>query len=247
MKAKAGKNDFFITPLEGVPLRKSMGQHVFEHLKHAIIRGDLPAGKRLVESRIAEAMDISRTPVREAIHKLEREGFLKKLPKGGFTVQELTREDIEETFGIRSVLESYAARLAALHHDAKALKALEKKIEEFQKYLDRGKLDILPEINTEFHDMLYALSRSPRLIKMISGLRDQIYRYRQIILKQEPLARTSNADHRLMVKFIRNRDADGVERLVRDHILRGQAAVLEALDRERKEPVSPPSASGERK
>ncbi len=76
----------------------------------------MSSGSRVVESRIAEALGISRTPVREAMHKLEREGLLQRQPKGGYIVLGLNRDDIEETFGIRSVLESYAARLAAVKH-----------------------------------------------------------------------------------------------------------------------------------
>ena len=90
--------------MEALPGRKSLGQNVFEKLKQAIIRGDLAPGDRIVEIQVAEALDISRTPVREAIHKLEREGLLKKLPKGGFTVMSLSREDIEETLGSGAVL-----------------------------------------------------------------------------------------------------------------------------------------------
>jgi len=73
VKQKAGWGD--------LPGRKPLGQHVFENLKRAIIRGEVTPGDRLVESRIAEALDISRTPVREAIHKLEREGLLRRLPR----------------------------------------------------------------------------------------------------------------------------------------------------------------------
>ncbi len=73
-----------IRPLTELPSRKSLGQHVFENLKQAIVRGDIPSEERLVESVIADALDISRTPVREAIHKLEREGFLKKTAAGWF-------------------------------------------------------------------------------------------------------------------------------------------------------------------
>ena len=114
-------------PLGALPGRKALGQHVFETLKEAIIQGGVAPGDRLVENRLAEALDISRTPVREAIHKLEREGWLRRLPRGGFTVMSLTRADIEETFGIRSVLESYAARLATLKHREEDRKELEEK------------------------------------------------------------------------------------------------------------------------
>jgi len=216
--------------LGAVPDRKSLGQHVFEHLKSAIVRGEVAPGDRLVESRLASALDISRTPVREAMHKLEREGLLRKLPKGGFTVVNLSREEIEETFGIRCVLESYAARLAAANSSEEELLPLEEKIREFQKCLDQGLLEDLPRINTQFHSLLYALSKSPRLIKMINDLTDQISRFRKILLKTDTWAETSNQDHRKMLEAIRKRDPNRVERVVREHIERGRKIVLYALE-----------------
>ena len=219
-----------ISPLTDPILRKSIGQHVFERLKSAIIQGSIPHGTQLIENRIAEEMQISRTPVREALHKLEREGFITKHAKRSFMVSRLTRADVEETFGIRSVLESYAARLAALNHQKNEIEPLVKKIEEYQKCCDNGQIDDLTRINTEFHDLLYALSRSPKLVKMINDLRDQICQFRQIILRHETLAKASNEDHRLMLEFIRKKNADGVEKIVREHILRGQEAVLREFD-----------------
>jgi DNA-binding GntR family transcriptional regulator len=219
-----------LRPMRGVQRRKSLGQMVYDHLRQAIVRGDIAPGTRLVESRIAGAQGISRTPVREAIHKLERERFIARLPHGGFSVLGLSRQDIVETFGIRSVLEGYAARLAALNHQADDLKPLDETIEEFERLLERKQLRRLPEVNTRFHDMLYALSRSPRLVGMIDALRDQIFRFRQILLKNERQARVSNEDHRLIMEHIRRRDAEGVERLVREHIVRGQRMVLKAID-----------------
>lgn len=213
-----------------IPERKSLGQHVFEHLREAIIRGEMAPGDRLVESRLAGALDISRTPVREAIHKLEREGLLEKLPRGGFAVVNLTREDIEETFGIRCVLESYAARLAAANCREEELLPLEEKIREFQQCLDQGLLEDLPGINTQFHGLFYALSKSPRLIKMINDLKDKIHRFRKILLKTEKWAETSNRDHRKMLEAIRRRDTEQVERVVKEHILRGERMVLRALE-----------------
>jgi DNA-binding GntR family transcriptional regulator len=145
----------------------------------------------------------------------------------------LTREDIEETFGIRGVLEGYAARLAAVKHEGPELEPLEEKIREYQACLDRGDLDALPRINTDFHELLYALSRSPRLIRMIADLGDWIHRFRRVILKSRKLAEVSNRDHRLMLAHIRRRDAEGAETRVREHILRGQEAVLKEFDAQR--------------
>jgi DNA-binding GntR family transcriptional regulator len=230
MAERVESKDLGLGSLSAIPDRKPLGHYVFENLKKAIVRGDFSPGNRLVESRIAEAMGISRTPVREAIHKLEREGLIRKLPRGGFSVSNLTHEEIEETFGIRSVLESYAARLAAIKHQRQELEPLEKKIEEFQYHLNRGEMEALLQINTEFHALLYAMSRSPRLIKMINDLQDQIYRFRRIILKIEMMAKTSNDDHRQMLRAMKKRDADRVEKLVKQHILRGQKIVLKELE-----------------
>ena len=226
MRKRAELKGFDPGPLQALHERKSLGQHVFDNLKQAIIRGNIAPGEWLVESHIAHMLGISRTPVREAIHKLERERLIERQPRGGFTVLGLNREDIEETFGIRGVLEGYAASLATIKHQPRELVALEQKVEEFQECLNKQQMDSLPVINTEFHDMLYALSKSPRLIHMINGLGDQIYRFREIILKDPTHAKTSHEDHRQMLKFMRKRDAEGVEKLVREHIRRGQEVVL---------------------
>ncbi len=226
MRKKAELKGFDPGPLQVLQERKPLGQHVFDNLKRAIIRGKIAPGEWLVESHIAEMLGISRTPVREAIHKLERERLIERQPRGGFTVLGLNRGAIDETFGIRSVLEGYAARLATIRHQPDELHALEKKITGFTHCLDKKQLEALPEINTEFHELLYDLSKSPRLIHMINGLRDQIYRFRQMILNNEKYAIISNADHIQMLKFMRQRDAEKVERLVREHILRGRDAVL---------------------
>lgn len=209
--------------------RKSLGQDVFEYLKNAIIDQTIEPGSRLVESKISDMLGISRTPLREALHKLEREEWIEKIPSGGFQVVALTKKDIEQTFGIRSVLEAYAARLAAENHTRKDLAPLEEKIKEFQSCLEKENTDKLTKINTAFHDILYRLSRSPKLIRMINQLRAQISRFRQIILNQEGYAQKSNEDHLRMLEAIRNKDGKAVEKLVRTHILKGKDAVMNEL------------------
>jgi len=209
--------------------RENLGNQVFEQVKEMIVRGEIPAGKRMIESEIAESMGISRTPVREAVHKLGAEGLLKPLPRGGYVVRGLDISDIEETFEIRSILESFAAYLAANRHSYEEILPLEEKIEEFQRNLDRNDLKELAQVNTEFHELLYALSRSQRLIKMIYNLRDEIYFLRKIILNSVDMARLSNKDHREIIKAIKKREAKKAETLVRDHILRGKEFVINEI------------------
>ena len=224
-----------LDPLKSLPLRTSLGQHIFSYLKEAIIKGDIAPGNRLVENRLAKFLGISRTPVREAFHKLEREGFIKLTPQGGYAVTGLTKEEIEDIFGIRSLLESYATRMAAIRHEGDDLLPLKEKIEEFRDCLDRHQLRDLTKINTEFHDMLYALSKRPKLIEMINNLRDQIYRFRRIILSEEKHAEISHKTHRKLLTALKKRDADRVENLMRKHILNGQRIVLNALENKKGE------------
>ena len=227
------KQEIHSKRLDPLPIRslkrENLSNQVFEQIKEMIVRGEITAGKRMIESEIAESMGISRTPVREAVHKLEAEGLLNPLPKGGYVVRGLDISDIEETFEIRSILESFASYLAAHRHSNKEIVPLEEKMEEFQRYLDKHDLKELARINTEFHELLYTLSRSPRLVKMIHNLRDEIYFLRKIILRSVDMARLSNKDHREIIKAIKKREAKKVERLVRDHILRGKEFVINEM------------------
>ncbi|MFH1115895.1 MAG: GntR family transcriptional regulator [Pseudomonadota bacterium] len=222
--------------LAPLPKRKPASEHIFEHLKQAITRGDIPPGSRIVERRIAETMEVSRTPVREAIHRLERDGLVTRQLPGGFVVTGLTPEEIEECFGIRAVLEGYAARLATVRHTPEQLQPLTAKIDLFEQHLKKDDLEPLTKINTELHDTIYELSGSPRLIKMINDLKDQIVRFRRIILKDRALALASHRDHRDMLNMMLKRKEKEVELLVREHILRGQTAVLKRYDNDRLKP-----------
>ncbi len=222
--------------LAPLPRRKPASEHIFDHLKQAITRGDIPPGSRIVERRIAETMEVSRTPVREAIHKLERDGLVTKQAPSGFVVTGLTPEEIEECFGIRAVLEGYAARLATVRHTPEQLEPLISKIDLFEEHLKKGDLEPLTKINTELHDTIYELTGSPRLIRMINDLKDQIVRFRRIILKNKTLALASHRDHRDMLDMMVKRKEQEVELLVREHILRGQTAVMNQYDNSQLKP-----------
>lgn len=217
--------------------RKSLGQDVFDYLKTAIIDQVIEPGARLVESRMADMLGISRTPLREALHKLELGGWVEKTPSGGFRVVTLTRQDIEQTFGIRSVLEAYAARLAALNYKDKELMPLEKKIKEYQDCLKTKKhWDKLQDINTDFHDLLYALSKNPKLIKMVNQLRAQLPSVHQVILKHDEIALQSNEDHIKILAALKDRDGDAVEHLLKTHIIKGKNMLLAQLIQSGKDP-----------
>ncbi len=214
-----------------VTRRKALREETYEAIKKAILRGTVKPGQRLKEEQLASEIGASRTPVREAFHKLEQEELVTRLPWGGFVVREWSRSDVEEIFGIRSILESYAAFLATEKIDEVKLGLLEDKLRESEEYVKRGETEKLIQLNTEFHDILYRSSKSRKLYHMINNLRDYFYRYRVAILGINGIPQRSLRDHKKMLLAMRKKDSALVEKLVREHILRGKEIVLEEFER----------------
>src|SRR4030043_2405293 len=118
--------------------KKTLREEVYESLRKSILHGKLNPGQHLIEEQLSNQVGISRTPVREAFHKLEKDELVTRLPKGGFAVREFTKDDVEEIFGIRGALESYAAYLATLHMTPDKISTLEKKLKESEEALGKG-------------------------------------------------------------------------------------------------------------
>ena len=212
-----------------VSKRKSLREEVYDSLKKSILHGKLKGGQRLIEETLAHQIGISRTPVREAFHKLERDDLVTRLPKGGFAVREFTKEDVEEIFGIRSALESYASYLATLHITPDKISQLEKKVKESQDALEKGDDEKVVQLNTEFHDLLYKSCKSKKLFEMINNFRDYFYRYRSVLLHTEKGRDYSTEDHRRMLEAMKKKNPRLVERLVRNHLARGKRSFLRKL------------------
>jgi DNA-binding GntR family transcriptional regulator len=219
-----------------VSKKKSLREEVYESLRKSILHGKLKAGQRLIEEQLANQVGISRTPVREAFHKLERDELVTRLPKGGFAVREFTKEDVEEIFGIRSALESYASYLATLHITPEKIAALEKKVEEAEDALESGDDEKLVQLNTDFHDITYKSCKSRKLIEMINNFRDYFYRYRSALLHTEKGMEYSIGDHRRMLEAMKKKNPRLVERLVRNHLARGKEIILKEINEKRMVP-----------
>lgn len=215
--------------------RKPLREEVYDSLKKTILHGKLKAGQRLIEEQLAHQIGISRTPVREAFHKLEKDDLVIRLPKGGFAVREFTKADVEEIFGIRSALESYAAYLATHHVTSEKIAFLEKKIEELEKALESRDNNKVVQLHTEFHNFLYKACKSKKLADMINNYSDYFYRYRATFPNTDNLKYTVD-DHRSMLEAMKKKNPRLVERLVRTHLDKTKELVLIAIDEGRMTP-----------
>jgi DNA-binding GntR family transcriptional regulator len=220
-------------PLKGIRVvgkTRSIGEMAYVSLKGAIVRGDLHPAQRLVESALSAQMGISRIPVREAIKKLEQDGLIEKLEKGGFIVKNHSRREIEETFGIRACLESYAAALATGHMDASTIDRMENVLKLYRGALERRDIANMTQLNDHLDEIIFSASGSEKLYALIGNFRDFISRYRKVLLTCIDYAAISLAEHEKIVQAMKEGDGEKVEKLMRNHLLRGRDILIKDME-----------------
>jgi len=209
--------------------KRFLGDRVYSGIKNAIITGELEPLTRLIEEDLAEAMKASRTPVREAFQKLEEEGLVYRRPRGGYAVKGVTEEEVDEIFGLRSILEGYAGFLAASRITPEGLKRLEDIVRQEEACLKDMHADKFIELDTQFHDVLHRAAKTARLYALLQSLKDYMYRYRVIILRYHPKPGVAVEDHKKMVQGMKARNARQVETLIRKHMNRGKNLIKRKL------------------
>lgn len=209
---------------------KPLGEIVFETLREAIISGHLRPGERLMELQLAEEMGVSRTPVREAIRKLELEGFLVMMPRKGAYVAGVSLKDINDVFEIRAALDSLAAGLAAERITKEELNHLEHALVTGTESVGQNDLDSIVSTDTDFHDIIYQASRNQRLIQFVNNLREQIQRFRTTSLAFPGRMQIAFDEHRKLVDAIAAGDVDSARSLAQEHIENAENIMMEALE-----------------
>lgn len=211
---------------------KPLRELVLEALREAIFNGVLQPRERLMEIQLAEELGVSRTPVREALRKLEQEGFIVMVPRKGAYVADLSLKDIEDVFEIRIALEGLAASLSAERITDEELEVMERLLAEKAEAIKSLNMEKLVEVDTQFHETIYNSSRNERLSNIISNLREQIQRYRTTSLAYPGRMQRSLEEHRSIVEAIQARDPILAKQLVQDHIENAENTLLETLKKE---------------
>ena len=207
---------------------KPLREVVFETLREAIITGVLKPGERMMEVQLAEEMGVSRTPVREAIRKLELEGFVVMIPRKGAYVAGISLKDIVDVFEIRAALESLACGLAAERITEEELEELERTLLQVSN-VSGDNIESLVETDTDFHDIIYKASRNTRLIQIINNLREQIQRFRTTSLAFPGRMKDAIEEHKKMTEAIAERNIKKAQALALEHIENAENSMLEAL------------------
>ena len=207
------------------PLREA----VCETLREAIRKGILEPGERLMEVQLAEELGISRTPVREAIRKLEQEGYVIMMPRRGTYVSDISTNDVKEIFEIRSALESLATGLAARRIEPEELETLQNLLVEIEGYIAKNDIEKIVETDIKFHGLLYQVSRNERLVNIINNLKEQLARFRTLSMSYPGRLQETLEEHSEMVEAIANGDVSAARDAAEHHMERAEKTLLKAM------------------
>ena len=205
----------------------SLGQSAYDSLKELIASGDLPPGSRVREIDLAERLGVSRTPIREALRRLESEGFLAHASHEGLIVATLDHQAVIELYAMREVLEGTAARFAARH-------ASEAEVQELHE-LVASELDgshepmHLVRLNQALHGALYRAGHNRYLLRSLQALSNAMVLLGGTTLSIPSRSESAHEEHRAIVSAIERRDADAAEEAAREHIRNAQRARLKLL------------------
>lgn len=213
---------------------KPLRDVVFETLRDAIITQVLKPGERLMEIQLADEMGVSRTPVREAIRKLELEGLVVMVPRKGAYVAGVSMKDIHEVYEVRAALEMLAVSLAAERITDEELDALERQVlkeseAEASGATDENTIDNIVYIDTTFHDIIYQAAHNQRLVQFLNILQEQLQRFRAASLSRPGRSKTALEEHKQIIEALAERNGDLASKLAKEHIDNAETAMIFAM------------------
>jgi len=209
---------------------------VFKTLRKAILKGQLQPGQRLMELHLAEALGVSRTPVREAMRKLELEGLVIMTPRKGAQVARISRKHLEDIVEVRRALEVLAVELACDRIDEASLKELEKINHAFMNSLDSSDPEQMAQVNDNFHDIIFQATGNEWLMQLMMKNRDQFYRYKIEHLKSRYNKKLMVDEHQKIIDALRRHDTELACETMKEHIKKHRDAVLLEITAMEKDP-----------
>lgn len=211
--------------MESRPIREI----AYDVLKHAIVSGEIPAGERIIETDYAERLHISRTPLREALRKLERDGLVEYVLRRGVVVRAFTINDVEEIYTIRNSLEMLTLPAIIEKATPEHIADLRRRLAEMDELLEKDDVDAISPLARAFHWALTSISNQHRILRVIESQDEYINRFSLMAIRQENHRYEAQAEHRRMVDLIEARDLEGLRQLMRAHSDLSKQRCLEAL------------------
>ncbi|WP_192987879.1 GntR family transcriptional regulator [Carnobacterium mobile] len=212
---------------------KPLNEIVFDGIRKAIITGRIPVGQRIKEKEFAERMNISRTPIREALHRLEKEGLVEYIPKFGTIVKRITIEDAKEIYQIRQALDVVAtinAMTRMTKEQFDELKQLLVKTEEVNK--NNQDVEEVIRLFSIFNEKIYQFSDMPRLTSIVTKLREYLMRFRDISLTEEGRRKKALNEHWMIYRGMYNKDEEQIKLIINEHLSYSEKFILAEMEKQ---------------
>lgn len=228
---------FVETPANrGVPKSLSTLKYkAYARIKEMILNCELQPGEILSEVTLAKVIGTSRTPVREALSMLAQEGLVKSMLRRGVFVAEVSASDAQEILEVREALESYAAALSTQSLAEEELEKLRKLLEEMKEAHRRSDYRMYHMLDIEFHHVILRAAGNHRLLSVVEGLNEQMYRLRLVNSSLPHRMERSVVEHEAILRALESRDRAAAKRAVATHIANVRSTVLECLRQDRRE------------
>lgn len=204
---------------------KPLRETVYEEIKIKILQGKIPPKTRLMEVALAEKMGVSRTPVREAIRKLEEEGLVTIEPQHGAYASDISKKDIMDVLEVRLDVERLAAKLAAQRITEEALNNLRKLADAYQGCINDGDTDAMIEYDTLFHHLIAEATKNKLLIRITDNIQEKVMRFRYVYYDDFRRAQQQPGEHREIISALATRDPEKAADCMASHIKLLQAEV----------------------
>jgi DNA-binding GntR family transcriptional regulator len=221
----------FLSSLEKLNLDdyKPLREIVFKSLRESILNGRLKPGERLMEVSLAQQLGVSRTPVREAIRKLELEGLVVMLPRKGAYVSNVSLKEIVDVLDIRASLEGLAASIAAQRMNEVELARLNKIAEEFRQSALEADIEKLLKKDVEFHECIFKSTNNETLHQLINALWEKVYRFRVTYISDYESSMNLIEEHKLILDAIANQNSDLAKKYATEHIKKAKQFILDKM------------------
>ncbi len=207
---------------------------VFNTLRQAILTGELKPGERLMEIHLADKLGVSRTPIREAIRKLELEGLVTMIPRRGAEVAQITEKSMSDVLEVRRTLDALCAELACDRISEEGLAALKDACGQFEQCVAGRDAQRIAQADVALHDIILQATGNQRLIQMVNNLAEQMYRYRFEYIKDSSQHERLVEEHKIIYQSILNKDKETAAAAARTHIDNQKKAIIRQIRLDRK-------------
>ncbi len=223
------QDDFQIKMDEFLPLRDV----VFNTLRQAILTGELKPGERLMEIHLANKLGVSRTPIREAIRKLELEGLVTMIPRRGAEVAQITEKSMNDVLEVRRAMDVLCVELACERISEEELSQLKLACEHFEKMVKTQDVKKIAQADVELHNIILQATGNSRLIQLVNNLSEQMYRYRYEYIKDFSQHERLVEEHRIIYESLVSKDKETACEAAKTHIGNQKKAIIRRIRLER--------------